>query len=362
MAHPNSAGPAIRIKPGKGRDLSLSRDDWRALDRLQDGVPAEIRPFAPVAEELGLSEKGLLTRLRHWSEAGLLTRFGPLFDAERLGGAVCLCAMSVPEPRFEDVAKVVNSHREVAHNYARDHTLNMWFVVSSDDPSHIDEALRKIETECGLEVLRFPKLNEFYIGLKVTPPEETGLASPPLPPAARCEDVHFTEEDRKLVEAMQAGIALVPRPFVRIAEDLGTSEEAVIERTREMLSRGAIRRIAAVPNHYALGLSENAMTVWDIADDALEDVGRRIGALPFVSHCYERPRHPPEWPYNLFAMVHGRSKAEIEAKIAALKEACGPHLRAEDRLVSTRILKKTGLRLQPSTPVTPPQGGKACSA
>ncbi|NRG18213.1 Lrp/AsnC family transcriptional regulator [Rhizobiales bacterium] len=362
MAHPNKAGPAIRIKPGKGRDISLSRDDWRVLDRLQDGIPAESRPFAAVAEELGLSEKGLLTRLRHWSEAGLLTRFGPLFDAERLGGAVCLCAMSVPEPRFDAVADVVNAHREVAHNYARDHALNMWFVVASDDPLRIEAAVQAIEAECGLDVLRFPKLNEFYIGLKVTPPEETGLVSRPLPPATRCEDVPFTEEDRKLVEAMQAGIALVPRPFVRVAEDLDTSEGAVIERTRGMIARGAIRRIAAVPNHYALGWSENAMTVWDIADDALEDVGRKIGTLPFVSHCYERPRHLPDWPYNLFAMVHGRSKAEIETKISALREACGPHLRSANQLVSTRILKKTGLRLQPSNTVAPSQGGKACSA
>ncbi|MXN63942.1 Lrp/AsnC family transcriptional regulator [Stappia sp. GBMRC 2046] len=358
----NRTGTSFQADTHSGGAISLSREDWRVLDRLQDGIPVECRPFATVADELGLSETGLLTRLRHWSESGLLTRFGPLFDAERLGGAVCLCAMSVPEPRFEDVAKLVNSHREVAHNYAREHALNMWFVVSSDDSLRIEAATQAIEAECGLEVLRFPKLNEFYIGLKVTPPEETGLVSRPLPAPAHHEDVSLSAEERRLVEAMQAGLALVSRPFVRIAEDLGKSEDAVIERTRDMLSRGAIRRIAAVPNHYALGWSENAMTVWDIADDVLEDVGGRIGALAFVSHCYERPRHLPGWPYNLFAMVHGRSKAEVEEKIATLKETCGQHIRAADRLVSTRILKKTGLRLQPSDPIAPSQGGKACSA
>jgi len=112
-----------------------------------------------------------------------------------------------------------------------------------------------------------------------------------------------------------------------------------------MLADGRIRRIGAVPNHYALGYSANAMSVWDVADEAVDELGRRIGALPFVTHCYRRPRRMPDWTYNLFAMVHGRSRADSAEKIELIRAALGPSLRADDVLYSTRILKKTGLRI-----------------
>ena len=151
--------------------------------------------------------------------------------------------------------------------------------------------------------------------------------------------------DRALIAATQAGLPLVPRPFHTIAEAVGLTPEEVMTRLQRMLDAGVIRRIGAVPNHYALGLAHNAMTVWDVEDAAVADLGREIGALPFVTHCYHRPRHPPIWPFNLFAMVHGRSAAEVEEKITVIAERLGAACRARDVLVSRRILKKTGLRL-----------------
>ncbi len=106
-----------------------------------------------------------------------------------------------------------------------------------------------------------------------------------------------------------------------------------------------MRRIGAVPNHYRLGYVANGMSVWDVADDAVSEAGRRVGALDFVSHSYRRPRHPPIWPYNLFAMVHGRARADVEEKVARIAELLGPLDRGHDVVYSTRILKKTGLRL-----------------
>jgi DNA-binding Lrp family transcriptional regulator len=120
---------------------------------------------------------------------------------------------------------------------------------------------------------------------------------------------------------------------------------AVIDRLAAMQARGVVRRIAAAPNHYALGVTANGMTVWDLDDDRASELGRRVGALDFVSHAYLRPRVPPDWPYNLFAMVHGRDRAEVEAKRAEIAALLGPAARAHDILYSTRILKKTGLRL-----------------
>lgn len=112
-----------------------------------------------------------------------------------------------------------------------------------------------------------------------------------------------------------------------------------------MVEQGIVRRIGAVPNHYRLGYLANGMSVWDIPDEAVSEAGRQVGALDFVSHSYRRPRHPPIWPYNLFAMVHGRARAEVEAKVARIAELLGSLDRGHEVVYSTRILKKTGLRL-----------------
>ncbi len=151
--------------------------------------------------------------------------------------------------------------------------------------------------------------------------------------------------DRSLVVATQAGLPLVPEPYRAVGEMLGISEAEVIDRLKRCLAEGAIRRIGAVPNHYKLGFTANGMAVWDVEDAAVSEIGRRIGALDFVTHCYERPRHPPLWPYNLFAMAHGRTREEVQDKAARIADLIGPSLRGHDVLFSTRILKKTGLRI-----------------
>ena len=151
--------------------------------------------------------------------------------------------------------------------------------------------------------------------------------------------------DRKIIAATQDGLPLVPEPFAAVAQRVGAHDGEVRARLRLMLEHGVIRRIGAVPNHYVLGMSANGMSVWDVADDVVDELGEQVGALEFVSHCYRRPRHLPAWPYNLFAMVHGRQRSEVEdkAEIIArlLGNACGQH----DILYSTRIPKKTGLRI-----------------
>ena len=152
--------------------------------------------------------------------------------------------------------------------------------------------------------------------------------------------------DRQIIEALQAGLPLVPAPYAAVADTLGITETTLTDRLAAMKASGVIRRIAAAPNHYKLGMTANGMTVWDVADDQITELGALIGALPFVTHCYERPRSLPEWPYNLFAMVHGSSREEVEEKRARIKDILGDALRASDVLVSTRILKKTGLRLR----------------
>jgi len=151
--------------------------------------------------------------------------------------------------------------------------------------------------------------------------------------------------DLALIRATQAGLPLVPAPYAAVACELGLTEHEVITRLAAMQARGVLRRIGAVPNHYRLGWRANGMTVWDVDDACIDTLGERIGALPFVSHCYRRPRHLPHWPYNLFAMVHARSREDAAPQVAAIAALLGGACRAHDVLWSTRILKKTGLRL-----------------
>ena len=151
--------------------------------------------------------------------------------------------------------------------------------------------------------------------------------------------------DRQIIEATQAGLPLVPAPYAEVARQLGLNEAEVITRMQAMQDSGIIRRIALAPNHYALGIRANGMSVWDVADDRAEEMGVRIGALPYVSHCYLRPRALPDWPYNLFAMLHGKTRAEVEEKRTEIAALLGDACRGHDILYSKRILKKTGLRL-----------------
>ena len=154
--------------------------------------------------------------------------------------------------------------------------------------------------------------------------------------------------DRQLIAATQGGLPLVPRPYDAVGQQLGVSGQQVRERLAQMLESGLIRRIGAVPNHYRLGFTANGMSVWDVDDALVDQLGERIGQLPGVSHCYRRPRRLPTWPYNLFAMLHGRTRAEVEQQAVQLRELLGTACRGHDILYSTAILKKTGLRLKES--------------
>ncbi|HEX8964672.1 MAG TPA: Lrp/AsnC family transcriptional regulator [Rhodocyclaceae bacterium] len=151
--------------------------------------------------------------------------------------------------------------------------------------------------------------------------------------------------DRALIVATQGGLPRVPRPYDDIAGGLGIPAAEVKARLERMLALGVIRRIGAVPNHYALGYTANGMSVWDVDDEHCDALGVEIGKLDFVTHCYRRPRHLPDWPYNLFAMVHGRSREECAAHLETIRTVLGERCRASDVLYSTAILKKTGLRI-----------------
>lgn len=151
--------------------------------------------------------------------------------------------------------------------------------------------------------------------------------------------------DREIISATQNGIPLVSNPYAAIGEEVGVAADEVMARMQKMLDDGIIRRIGIIPNHYKLGYKSNGMTVWDVPDELIDSLGEAVGKLPFVSHCYQRPRHLPEWSYNLFAMVHGKTRNEVLTKAETIQELLGEAVRSRDILFSKQILKKTGFRL-----------------
>lgn len=436
----NKANPTAPAPPVPPSDL-----ERRFINRYQGGFPLVERPFAAVAGELGTDEATLIATLRGLLASGVLSRFGPLFDAERLGGRFTLAAMAVPEADFDRVAAQLAALPEVAHNYRRDHALNMWFVLATPSEQSLREVLGQIRDLTGLEVLDFPKLAEYHLGFWLHLDEAGGLeirrwerAHNPgqgvrLAPeegipgseetcplmgetssvvnqgsAGVSEASLDVGEDRSvagdrgwvvgeprtlmvreataavekilapaiipdelesaLVTATQGGLPLVAKPYAAIARELGVSSARVRRGLAAMLERGAIRRIGAVPNHYRLGLRGNGMTVWDIEDEAVDRLGAAIAALEGVSHCYRRPRRLPLWPYNLFAMLHGRDRDEVRAAGARVAALVAGHCRDHDILFSQAVLKKTGLRfagarqeLVPDSPSSP-QDRPRCSA
>ena len=164
-------------------------------------------------------------------------------------------------------------------------------------------------------------------------------------PSTVTADPALDPVDRRIVAATQAGLPLTAQPYHAVAAQLGLQPKDVMRRISRMLETGAMRRIGAVPNHYALGWTANGMSVWDVPGCYVDEAGRMVGALEFVSHCYRRPRCLPQWPYNLFAMVHGRSRDEVADKVARIAAVLGGWNRGHDVLCSTKILKKTGLRI-----------------
>ncbi|MCO8265643.1 Lrp/AsnC family transcriptional regulator [Haloferax sp. AB510] len=340
-------------------DADLSRLDRAIVNAFQGGFPVVERPFEPAAAALrergvDVSAADLCERVRTLDEEGVLSRFGALVNAEEIGGTATLVAMHAPPERFDEVAEQVNAHREVAHNYEREHPhLNMWFVVSVAEASRVDEVLGDIEDETGQVTYNMPKRREFHVGAKFLldgPISDGDLDLSQLGPDVEPTDARtLTPDERDLVMEIQGGLPITETPYANVAEAIGQKPAWVVETIKRFNLEGKVRRVGVIPNHYALGYSENGMTVWNVPDDLVTEVGPEIASLDFVTHCYRRPRHEGVWPYNFFAMTHGRSEEESEARIEQVREVMGDYWDVGDddwdTLFSTRILKKTGIRL-----------------
>lgn len=316
------------------------------VNRYQGGFPLQPMPFALMARTLNCTEDEVIRSIESLLQQGLLSRFGPLYDALQMGGGLTLAALSVPEPQYDRVAQQINALAQVAHNYRREHALNMWFVVATETRAELDSTIQQIEKLSRLKVYNFPKQSEFFIGLwlELDAAGAVKTVTPPLLPRQSLHGYRIDRIDRQIIFHSQAGLALTPDPWQALGAAAGCSQRELLERMGRMLDCGIIRRIGLVPNHYRLGLKANGMTVWDVDDNQAEQLGQHIGQLDFVSHCYLRPRHHPVWRYNLFAMVHAHDRAEVLGKARFIKSILGHACKADKVLFSSAILKKTGLR------------------
>ncbi|WP_280535615.1 Lrp/AsnC family transcriptional regulator [Halopenitus sp. POP-27] len=347
--------------------------DWRAdldavdaalIDGYQSGFPVVDRPFETVADaiaaETGHDVDGneILERVRDLREAGVFRRFGAVLNPPVIGSST-LAAVQAPADRFEEIAETVNGHRQVNHNYRRDHEWNMWFVVTAGSRTRRDDILSAIESETGCSVLTLPMLTDYYIDLEF--PVVNGdrfaresVAGEDASATRISEDARgdLSPLEADLLVAIQDGFPLSATPYRDVAADINSSSTgidassaAVRAAIRRLLADGCIKRIGCVVNHVVTGFRNNCMVVWDVPDADLDEYGERVGSLPYVTLCYHRPRRPEQdWPYNLFTMIHGREAEAVDAKIDELAADYLPV--PHERLYSTETLKQTGARYE----------------
>ncbi|MDX1375463.1 MAG: Lrp/AsnC family transcriptional regulator [Burkholderiales bacterium] len=314
--------------------------DFELLNRWQRGFPLEPRPFARVAEPLGLDEARVLTRYRALVDDGALSRIGAVFRPNTVGAST-LAAMRAPPEALERVAAQVSAQPEVNHNYEREHAFNLWFVATARDADALEAALVRIETETALVVLRLPLVEEYHIDLGF---DLVDGSVPRIGTATAGTPFALSAVQRRLVERLADGLPLVETPFAALGAAVGLSESAVIETLRAWLEIGVIRRFGAVLRHRPLGYEANAMVVWDVPDAEARAAGLRAARLPQVTLCYRRVRRRPAWPFNLYCMLHGRARDAVVADIEVVTREAGLQGYPRQVLFSRRCFKQRGAR------------------
>ena len=331
--------------------------DLELLNRFQRDFPLTAYPFRVIAECLGWSENEVLAALRRLKEEGKVSRVGAVFAARRLGVST-LAALAVPPERLEAAAGLVNQYPEVNHNYPREHQFNLWFVLTAATASRLQAVLAEIREQTGLPLLDLPLLEEFHIDLGFDL-RDGGRTTPltPSPSSPRGEgaaEIHLDEVDQRLLAALQPGLPLVSRPYHALAQSLGLSEQTVLERLQQGLQQGIVKRLGVIVRHRELGYRANAMVVWDIPDGEVSAVGRMLAAESGVNLCYRRPRRLPDWPYNLFCMMHGRQREQVLERIEQLRVERSLAAYPCNVLFSTRCFRQRGAYYLPLTIPHPP--------
>ena len=268
----------------------------------------------------------------------------PIFDTRALGYTSCLVAAKVPESRIREAADIISRHPGVSHNYRRDGDFNIWFTLAVPPGEDLQKHLDRLGAEASLDSVRpMPALRVFRIGVKLdmTGTDEAEADSPESDPARKVTAVALTDFDKQVIRATQGDLPLTERPFDEACRQLAIDFAALVEWMDRMRECGVLRRMAAILHHRTAGFTANGMAVWRVPEDRIEEAGRAAAEFSQVSHCYHRPSYP-DWPYNLFAMIHARSKDACEEVAARIGEKIGiPDHRI---LYSTEQFKKVRVK------------------
>ena len=316
------------------------------LNDFQRGFPLCAAPYATIAQALRASEDEVIAMLRRLIAEGAAGRVGAVFRPGSVGAST-LAALAVPPARLADVARRVSAHPGVNHNYEREHRFNLWFVASAPDAQRLAALLAAIERETVLPVISLPLQREYHIdlGFDLHGAPETRVAVEP--PAVRAP-LSLDAQGARLVAALQEGLPLVHRPYRALAERAGMPGDAgeayVLAALAEWLCEGYVKRLGVIVRHRALGFVANAMAVWDVPDADVDEAGAALAREPRVTLCYARARALPAWPYNLFCMVHGRDRADVDAVLDRIADQAGLRGCAHARLFSRAAFKQTGAR------------------
>ncbi|MCL2714092.1 MAG: Lrp/AsnC family transcriptional regulator [Alphaproteobacteria bacterium] len=321
--------------------MTLSSTELALIDRWQHDFPLVDQPFAVVGRSAELSEADTIALFRRLVEQEVISRIGAVVRPNTIGAST-LAAIAVPQPRIEEVADLVSRERLVTHNYEREHRLNLWFVIAGADRPAVAATIARIAAQSGLAVLDLPLKRAYHLGLGF------GLSAPgsgfDAPRRAGASKRNYAPEsnDRALVAAIENGLPLVAAPYRMVADRIGMDPGAVTRRLEELVKTGVISRFGCVLRHGRLGFDANAMAVWDVPDGAIDEIGERFAAHPKVTLCYQRLRQLPLWRYNLFCMVHARSRQEAAGVIEELNGNAAGTVKAQDVLFSTRCFKQRG--------------------
>ena len=311
-------------------DTALTDADRELLNAVQWDFPLEGAPYAVLGERLGLPEPEVRARVAAVKDAGVLRQLSAIFDTRALGYHSSLVAAKIDTDRVDEAAAVISDHPGVSHNYKRNHTFNLWYTIAVPPGESLDEHLDVLHRESGAIVTRkLPTLQLYKIGVKLDMTGKTAanakvaVAEHERPERREHMDApELSDLEVAAIRVVQEDLPLVERPFAAQGEQLGCSEDQVLELLRSFKTRKLMRRFAAVMNHRSAGFKANAMGVWAVPEDRLAELGPAMAGFALVSHCYRRPTYP-DWPYSVFTMVHGKHGRDCEATIAAIQEETG---------------------------------------
>ncbi len=308
------------------------------VDQWQRNFPLVERPFAVVGRTVGLDEDATVETFQRLRQAGVISRIGAVVKPHTLGSST-LAAMRIPPERLDEVAAIVSREKLVSHNYARAHDLNLWFVIAGPNSAVVTATIERIQQRTGIAVLKLPLLAAYHLdlGFSLAGDRDERRDRP-----SRRNDYRPDALDRNLLAAIEDGLPIVARPYRRVAGGLGVDEENVLDRLQRLTTSGVLTRFGCVVRHRALGYTANAMAVWDVPDARVDEIADRFARHPRVTLCYRRPRQRPEWPYNLFCMVHAKTKRDAYAAIDDLNLVAETGLNAQSVLFSTRCFKQRG--------------------